>query len=270
MYSFVITSQWKVNKRVIEKTEMVTMCCWGENLLNSHCRIYRAKYISNKEILLPVVTFNKIPLYSTLHLIAVQTVDLQQQKKPSSWAWTNNKLMNVVGEVTSQILNYVHSINMSWDTVFEQDIRYLKCINASCICFLDFYTGRIKKDLEATGVTAVELWWGLSQDHLSENHRQHFTAHISQWEWFDLKVLAWIFQVKRMVSNIVQMWEVCLWDSRIFHLFIWCRQTEPGWFVRLQSKVQVFKTVIPGFRSSSACVWPWPLHLIALCFSVLI
>lgn len=40
-----------------------------------------------------------------------------------------------------------------------------------------FVYGRIKKDLEATGVTAVELWWGLSQDHLSENHRQHFKAH---------------------------------------------------------------------------------------------
>lgn len=67
--------------------------------------------------------------------------------------------MNAFGEMIFQILHYVHSVNISGDTVYEHDIKYLKGTNASCMCFLRLHTGKVQKDLEASGGTAAE-WRG--------------------------------------------------------------------------------------------------------------
>lgn len=162
---FTITLQCNVSKHVIVKTEMATIFCWGENLLNSSNVLFIGLTTSlNKEIFF--LLWHLVGFYLAQHFTWWQSRSRQKcifknSKKSLPHEYEQIiKLLNAVGETIFQILNYVYSVTISWAAVFEHDIKSLKWTNASCLCFLDLYTKRIKKGLETAGVTAAETGRG--------------------------------------------------------------------------------------------------------------
>lgn len=85
-------------------------------------------------------------------------------KNPSSWVLTNKTHECSWGTNFSKFLIMF--------IVFEHDIKYLKCTNASCKSFMYLYTRRIKENLEAINVTVAEWGWSVSRlPEGGENHR---------------------------------------------------------------------------------------------------
>ena len=58
-------------------------------------------------------------------------------------------------------LNKFISVNISWDAVFEHDMKYLKWTSAACVCFLGLHRERMQLGVEGIGVRAAEWREGL-------------------------------------------------------------------------------------------------------------